>query len=280
MELVLKPNRQYLTAALALLGIFFLTISFFSLKSNSPTTNLIRVATLIHETGKIEVIRAGLTQRSKVETRTDLNNFDSVETFEIGEATLIFENGFHVRVFENSLLTLEKVNDPENEHVVVVIKRGDIRIDKKGRANELVIAKGGERVDALAYDDSPTHQRAAAAAETNPALREDEHVASNASTNPSLTDEEISGTMNNHRSSFLKCYAHLAQKNPHIKGESTLTFTIENSGKPTMLSIASQLSPKVPDDEFNRCLKEVVQRITFKPFSGPQVSTIFPLKFD
>ncbi len=271
-----SPRRYQFIMVILALGLFFIALSLFVSKPSSGPKSGMRLATLIRQTGKVEISRSGFSQRSKVDSRSDLSNFDSVETFEVGTADLIFENGYHVRIFENSLMTLERVNESDSYHVVIILKRGDLRIDQVGRAKELFISKNGQPIEASLYNDSDLHH-------TPTVFNSEEHGANspgNSNELPSLSEEEISTTMNNNRTSFFKCYTHLVQKNPRTTGEATLTFTVENSGKPTLVNVSSQMNPPLSDDEFVRCLKEVVQRITFKSFSGPAVSTIFPLKFD
>jgi hypothetical protein len=92
-----------------------------------------------------------------------------------------------------------------------------------------------------------------------------------------LTEKEIQETMNSHRTSFLKCYSGLLQKDAQAKGEATLTFTVENSGK---LSAVEVTSSNLQQDDFKKCLIEVMNRVEFRPFDGSPISTLFPLKFE
>jgi hypothetical protein len=92
-----------------------------------------------------------------------------------------------------------------------------------------------------------------------------------------LTEDEISGVMASHRSSFFKCYTQLLQKEPQAKGETTLSFTIDNSGK---LMTYDMTSAKLQRPEFKKCLLDVMSRVTFRPFQGQPVSTLFPIKFE
>jgi hypothetical protein len=271
MAFKLKFDRRQLIFGIVVAGIFFLALSYFFSRDEEIGPSGNRLATLVHETGKVEVIRAVYSQRSKVDARAELGNFDSVETFEIGEATLIFESGYHLRLFENSLVTLQRVSDRENYHVLLIIKRGDIRIDKLGREGELFIAKNGEQILASKYNDSELKKI--------PPKPKHEDVDSR-QPSPSLTEDEIASTMSSNRDRFFRCYSRLVQGHPQVKGDVSLAFTIETSGKPNLLEVTTHLTPTVDDSEFKKCLREVIARIEFKPFSGPSVSTVFPLKFD
>jgi hypothetical protein len=82
--------------------------------------------------------------------------------------------------------------------------------------------------------------------------------------------------MGNHKNSFFKCYSRLLQKQNTAKGDVTLIFLIDNLGQISDLTIQTQLT----DEDFKRCVRDVVGRIEFRPFDGPQISAFFPMKFD
>jgi hypothetical protein len=250
------------------LGIIFVGLSFYFSRgsSSSSISPSIKLGTLIKETGSIEILKEGLKQRTKIESKSDVHNFDSIESSEIGEGTLTLENGYRLRVFGSSLLTLEQINEVDNLRILITIKRGDLRVDQVGRANELVIAKNGIQVVAENYNDSDLQSK--------PTKPNKEGLV-----NPDkiiLSEEEIAITMANHKNSFYKCYSRLLMKQNAAKGAVSLTFLIDNSGSISDLNIQTQLN----DDEFKRCLRDVVGRIQFKPYKGPQISAFFPLKFD
>ncbi len=270
-----KRVRFQLTVAALLMGFFFLGLSFLFQKFSVEPESGTRLATVTVSTGKVELIRAGLTRRIKVDGRNEVSHLDSVETFEVGVADLVFENGYSVRLFENSLTTLERIIDGgKNFHVVLILKRGEIQVDHLGRKGELLISKNGQSVDAAAYNDSELKK---VPVKTNP---RDNFFSEESTVGAALSVEEITSTMEINRGNFFRCYTRLVQKKVEIKGEAILAFTIASSGKVTMVEVQTQMEPKFVDGEFNKCLKEAVQRIRFRSFLGPAISTIFPLKFD
>lgn len=259
----------FLIAGAALIG-FSVYFSFFSKEKEDLTSRIARVES---QTGKVFVLHAGLTQKELVQTRANLASLDSVETLDTGEALISFESAYRVRVYNNALVTLEKVQEEKSSHSILIIKRGEIKIENFGRDGELFIAKNGERIAAADYNSSTLAQTAV----QNPVSSE---TLANES-NQGLTADEISVTISNHRTSFFKCYTQLLQKDPSIKGTVSLSFTIETTGKQSVSDVTTtELAGKSLDVEFKKCLLEVMKRIEFRPFQGAPISTIFPLKFE
>lgn len=255
-----------------LLGLILVGLStYFSFFAGRTPEKEIRLARIDRETGKVYALRSGYTQRELVDKRVNLYNLDSVETLETGEAVLAFESAYRVRIYNNTLVTLERVDDQQGFHVVLIIKRGDIRIENFGRDGELFIAKNGDRVSASDYNSSPLAQTPVEPPKPNEAFE------TPVSGDQGLSEEEIGTVMNNHRTSFFKCYTQLLQKEPSAKGNVSLSFTIENSGK---LSVAEVTASQLQNEDFKKCLLEVLRRIEFRSFKGPAISTLFPLKFE
>lgn len=265
-------NRTQIIIGFLSLGIFFLGLSYYFSQKPTETSGIgLRLATVDRETGTVSIIRYGQGQKTKVDRRANLENLDSVETNEMGEALINFESAYRVRLKANSLITLESVDDPEGFHVDAIIKRGDLIVETTGREGELFIAKNGERIAAHQYNQSSLAQAPVAA----PVAIDEDSTQIEKSIGPS--EEDISKTIHGYKNSFYKCFAQLLQKNPQAKGTASVTFTIENSGK---ISNVDSTSTSLNDEDFKKCLRDVMVRIEFKPFSGPPISTLFPMKFE
>jgi hypothetical protein len=253
-----------------LLGVFLIGLSlYFGQRTTERLNPVLILARAEKLTGQATIVRNGGLQKENLERRTPLGHLDSVETGDLGEVRLDFESAYRVRLKEQSLATLERVEDQDGFHVVLILKRGNIEIENFGREGDLFIAKNGERISASDYQQSPlaqvpTSDNSAAATPTPMPDR-------------SLTEKEIQEVMASHRTSFLKCYTQLLQKNPAAKGEATLTFTVENNGK---VSAAEVTSATLQQADFKKCLIEVMNRVEFRSYEGPPVSTLFPLKFE
>ncbi len=264
----MKDQKNPLALVFLGAGILLFAVSFYlSYRTSTSSEKSSRLARVERETGQVFIVRSGFTQKEKIDKSSNLFNLDSVETNDTGEALLSFESAFRLKVLVDSLVTLEKVEDNKGSHVVLILKKGDIHIENFGREGELFIAKNGERVSALDFDSS-TLKAAPLEAPTTP---------QGPAPVTQLTEEEISGVMASHKSSFFKCYTQLLQKDPQAKGDATLSFTIDNSGK---LMVYDMTSAKLPQPEFKKCLIDVMSRVVFRPFQGPPVSTLFPIKFE
>lgn len=250
----------FLIAGLVLLGLSALLIQ---QKASSPEIN--RLARVTHESGTVSLLHPNLSQKENIQYSAPLFHLDSVETDDTGDAYVEFEDNSRIRVFPNSLITLAK----EDPRIIVILKHGDIKVEKT-TSDHLVIAKNGERVAAKDYNGSELQQTPTSAALANV-------TPESPNKDKALTEQDISQVMNNYRAHFFKCYTQLLQKDSTAKGEVSLSFTVENNGK---LSASDVVSSTIKNDEFKKCLLEVLHRIEFRSFSGPPISTLFPLKFE
>lgn len=255
-----------------IVGLVCIGLSF--ILTTHPNEHLVTAAPLAKAqlmTGEATITRSGSLQREKIEGHPTLNQLDSVETTDLGEVRLDFESAFRVLLKENTLVTLERIGDQKGFHVVLIIKRGSIQVDNIGHEGDLFIAKNGERISADQYHESPLSKVAV----------EDPQQSLTPPNAPavggSLSEQEIQDVMGSHRTSFLKCYSQLLQKDPNAKGDATLTFTVENNGKVNGVEITST---SLKQEDFKKCLSEVMNRVEFRPFPGPPVSSLFPLKFE
>ena len=265
----MSESKSQLVFGFLLLGIVLLSLSvYFSfLPPKSPIKD-IRLGRVQSLSGKSFVLRSGYTQKESVAKKLDLYSLDSVETMDTGEALISFESAFRVRLLGNALVTVEKIEDQKGFHVVLILKRGSIKVENFGRDGELFIAKNGERVLAADYNGSSLSQAALESVDSSMATP---------SSIQGLGEDEINTVITNHRTSFFKCYTQLLQKEPTAKGDVALSFTIENSGK---LSVAEVNASQLKNEDFKKCLLEVLRRVEFRAFTGPPISTLFPLKFE
>lgn len=250
-------------------GLVLFALAFWIGKRTSTAPQQSILAHVLRETGQSTIIRAGYTKKELVDRKMPLSNLDSVETNETGEAILEFQTGDRIRIFENSLITIEQNENETSGSLVVVLKKGDLKIETQGRDKLLLIAKNGKRIAAADFENSSLQ---GAPLQISTASNE-----APAKTNSQLSDEEISSTLLSHKASLDKCYIKLLQKDPQAKGQVSLSFSIENSGKIAMTEFNSA---QFKDEDFKKCLLDLVQRISFRPFSGPAVSTVFPIQFE
>ena len=222
------------------------------------------------ESGDVVISRLG--EKTRLKSKYFLNSNDLIETNEIGEAIVTLQNSTKVRLYSNSVVVYEASKSQKEDRFLFTIKAGDIKLDYAGDdVQTSAVSKNGQKVVIEDYERSNLSREPAF---PDPDLMKQRvQVASNA---PS--EKEISDIFQKNRSAFFKCYGSLLQKKPKAKGEVSLSFIIQDSGKPQQLRMTSNTLMK--DQEFNKCLTEVVGRMAFKPFQGSPISTIFPLKFE
>ncbi|MCE3010660.1 MAG: AgmX/PglI C-terminal domain-containing protein [Proteobacteria bacterium] len=267
-----KENKVQLIVGFTLVGIVFLGLAYLSQFWNESNVEPeIRVAQATRDTGDSWLLRAGFLKKEKIEKRSPVFHLDSIETKEAAQVQLAFESAFRVTVLENSLVTLEKTEGPITDVIVIIIKRGDVKVDNFGREGELMIAKNGERLLASDYNGSPLRL-----APTEEEALSTADAFSEALTTATLSEQDIVTTLNGQKNAFFKCFASLLQKDPQAQGDLALNFTIEPTGK---ISSSEVVNSPIKDEDFNKCLLEVLSRIEFKSFEGAPISTLYPIQF-
>ena len=192
-----------LIAGLLLIGT---SLFLFSKKQTTKQSQEHRLARLDKDSGTVTVLRKNLTQKEIVENYNDLYDLDSVETSDTGSATLTIEN-FRVKLMSSSMATLEKIADNVNHHILLILKRGDVKIENFGTEGQLFIAKNGERVSAIDYNGSQLAFSPVEAPTPTPAENK---------LSQTLSEEDIFSILNGHKTSFQKCYRQLIQTIPDI----------------------------------------------------------------
>jgi len=270
---MMHQNKSQLVFGLFFLGLILVGSSiYFSFFSGSKWDDLQPLAQIERQSGKNFLLRSGYTQRSLIQKKESLGHLDSVETSDTGEALLTFESAYKIRLLSNTLITLERTQSQPSPQILLIIKRGSISIENFGRDENLWISKNGEKVPASQYEQTSLAQ---ARAQNPMAMASAESENQNAA--QGLSEEEITTVMGTHRNTFFKCYTQLLQTDPSAKGSLSLRFQIENGGKTSSVEIAAS---QIDNKDFKSCLVEAVRRIQFRSFSGPVISTLFPLKFE
>lgn len=244
------------------LAVVFFGLSYFISRTADQQSGLSPLASAEDIRGTVYGLRKNSTKREKLSRSWSVASLDSMETGGDGEFVLKFETGYEVRVLDSTLLTLDK----EEDRVILIIKRGDVHIEKFGSDGKLVISKEGRRFQAPEYEMQYKNSKSNLALTTPPSNNSQQ-----------LTSQQIQDTLNSHKNDFYRCYTQLLQKTPGVSGQSNLAFTIDPSGRVVNPSISSS---SLSDKNFQACLVEVISRIHFKSFPGESISTVFPIKFE
>jgi hypothetical protein len=246
-------------SGLLLLGIGFLISKW--MDADSPSTPSLAHVEKISD--QVFILKKHLTQKEKLDKKSPLRALETIETNAEGEALLDFPSAYKIRVNPNTQITL----DQEGDKTILYIKSGDIKIENLGRDGSVFIAKAGLRWSATEYDvnnHGPQNQQ-------DPTLKHGENIPEG------LTPSYILDTLKAQKGNFYKCYTQLLQKKPGITGETSISITIEPTGK---ISRSDVTTSKLDEPSFKKCLIEAAGHIEFKPFGGDAITTVFPLKFE
>lgn len=256
---------------LLVFGFVALVLSFWmQYRQEKKLAQQFRVAQVEHLTGNVWVLSAGFEKKQKVEGTKNISPGESLETEDTGEARLVFDNTAVVRVFPDSLVLIDRTDVSDATQDTLIIQRGQVRVEEAGRSGEFYISKNGTRVAGTDY-----HQLAISNEPVQRPMATQDSYSTEAE--GGLSEEEIVGVLRTQKPQFMRCYTAHLQKQPEAKGDVSLNFTIENSGKVDLIEINSS---SLKDEDLRKCLSQVLARVTFRPFAGTPISTFFPLTFE
>lgn len=264
-------KAKLLISGLVVFGLMALGLSFWvQYRQQKKTAQQFRVAQVEHVTGNVWILSSGFEKKRKVDRMSALMPGETLETEDTGEARILFDNTATVRVFPESMILVERNDLSDNIQDTLIVQRGDIRVEEPGRPGEFYISKNGTRVAAADY-----HKLALA---NEPIAKPVPSVDPNSTeAEGGLSEDEIVGILRAQRGNFMKCYTTLLQKQPDAKGDLSLNFTIENTGKVGLIEVASA---NLKDEDLKKCVTAVLARVQFRAFSGTPISTFFPLTLE
>jgi hypothetical protein len=268
----MSSKKLLLLTALVLGGLALLAIAFLAPWANESTQSSIGVRVL-RQSGTLKLYSQNFTRRSLVAAEAKLENLDTLETDGNGLASLIFENLYRIQVLENSILTIESFESPDGEKILVLLlKRGDLKVEQVGREGSVLIGKNGKRIDAADYNDSDLKQES-----TEPLDIQEQAYSEELTQKVGLTEAEISQAFALRKSAFFRCYTQLLQRSPDVTGALAFQLIIEPTGK---ISSAEVVNSNFKDPDFHNCLLDVIKRLEFKSFDSAPISTLFPMSFE
>lgn len=257
----LKP---WFVPALIAVGILLIFASVLLPKSvHRKTVSEIELAFLSEKTGSVVVQNYEMPQPIQLKTNFSLHAKDVIRTENNSDALIQWTNEGQFRITENSEVVLDLL---DNHEPVVIVKTGNVFVEKFGHSPSFWIRKEGQSLSAMDY----------ALADKKNAAKLKDPIPTPLEAN-TLSQADIEAVMNSKKNDFFKCYGQTLQKNPQARGQVLIAFKIENNGQTTKIEISRS---EIGDNSFKTCLLEVVARTQFKSFSGPAITTIFPIKFE
>lgn len=259
----MKKNN-WIVPGLILVGIVLIFFSIWAPQNKFQLSfSKKKLASVIEKTGSVLLQNSEMPVASDVKSSYPLDSRDILRTDMGSEALVEFNNGGQFRIVEKSEVVIDKL---DNGTPVVVIRTGEIFIEKFGKDPSFWIRKDGQIYSAVDYAliDKKNSSR----------LREPlpEHQ-----NKEQISQIEIETILNSKKTDFFKCFGQLIQKNPLASGQILISFTIEKQGNTSKVEISKS---DILDSNFKSCLMEVVRRTRFRAFAGSPIATVFPLKFE
>ncbi len=252
-----------------LLGIVFIVFSIFlPIKELifSSSQDIAKI-TSVDADDSIGVTTRGLDQFDEVPAKKGLKlrHLDIVKTGPQSETQIkINNNRGEFKILNHSEILIEK---NEQDQLLVTVRAGDIFIIDIAQDHSFWIRKDGQQRLAIDY---------ALANEKNADLLRNKGIKLNEQVT-TLNQSRIEEILGSKKTDFFRCYGQLIQKNEVSNGQVLLSFEINQLGKVVKVEITRT---EILDTSFKNCLLEVVARTSFPTFKGPNITTVFPLKFD
>ncbi len=256
--------KTWLVPALMAAGIALILLSVLVPKSfNRKTGSDVDLAFLNEKSGSVVVQNYEMPEPIQLKVNFALHAKDVIRTDAASDALIQFTNEGQFRIAENSEVLLDVL---DNQVPVVIVKSGDLFVERFGRAPSFWIRKDGQSLSAMDY--------VLADKKNAPKLKDPLPTSQDINT---LSQADIETVMSGKKNDFFKCYGQTLQKNSQARGQVMIAFKIEKNGQTTKIEITKS---DISDTTFKTCLLEVVARTQFKRFSGAEINTIFPLRFE
>lgn len=236
--------------------------------------------------GKIENLRGlGFVER-KISSLTELHpdsplySLDLIKTEKNSQMTFSLNSSkARFRLLENTSAALV-----ESDFALdIILKQGFIEVVDSGRSGQVFIVEKGKRTPIQNYpelQDEPTDLIVSplkiAATEVLP-QQEKLPDAPQVADTPDKVKSMLTTRLSSRVGFFYRCYSALLQKDSSAQGNIQIQISVAPSGDIKKIAV---LDSDFSDSDFVGCLKDVIKRTKFTPFSGNTAALILPLVFD
>ncbi len=256
--------KKWLVPALILVGLSLIVVSIWSPKNQSGRDDSAdQIARVVEKTGESKVSNNEMPEAIFLRVNSSLKPNDLVQTSDNSDISIQWKNEGQFHVMEKSEVLIDQL---ENGQYLVVVRSGDIFVEKFGQSPSFWIRKDGQLLSASDYALSDKSKLSKLKDPIPTKTQMDQ-----------FSQAEIENVLNSKKTDFFKCYGQVLQRNPQALGSVLVSFTILNQGQATKVEISRT---DINDSQFKSCLTEVVARTQFKSFSGAPITTVFPLKFE
>jgi hypothetical protein len=267
-----ESRKLVLTFTLLLLGALLLGVAWWLMQVNkSPAQFGEKIGWVRNELGEVFVVRGNGQIRESVSTSTFILPWDSIETASQSEAELDFSHGEKIKLAPESLIIIEKWKKdiPQNaEGFLINLKKGSFKVMTAPKDSLFQVIANGTTSALSEFENFDLAKQASTPQPMTGNLAETQTL---------LSDKEIESALGSQSASYRKCFHQLLQREPGARGNANISLIIDNSGKVTRPQVQSN---DFKDTQFLSCLKEVTLRMKFRSFSGPVITTVFPISFE
>ena len=260
--------KSWLVPGFITVGIFLILTALLVPNREISFNSQKNIAVVVESQGQVLLQGLDQTDSAVAKKNSQIKNFDQIQTkLQSSVLIQIKKNKAEIRISENTDLLLEESTDGT---VTIIIKSGDLTVENFGEKNSLFwIKKEGRQLSALDYSITNRPD------ENN--LKTRNTLKLNSTDKNILTQSKIEEILNLKKNDFFRCYGQLIQKEEQAYGQILLSFEILPTGKVLNVTVAKT---DLNQNYFLSCLKEVVLRTAFPVFSGKNITTVFPLKFE
>ena len=256
--------RKWLVPGLFIIGSVLIAVSIWGPQSQIISQkNELEIAYVPEKSGTVTLQNNEIPSPVPVKVNTTLHARDTIRTDSDSDLVIQFKNEGQFRMTEKSEVLIDTL---DNGSPLVVIRSGEIYIEKFGQAPSFWVRSEGQLLTAL--DFALAHRQN---------LNQLKEPIPEKIDKSQLSQFEIESLLNSKKTDFFKCYSQVLQKNAQARGQILISFTIQKQGQTSKIEVTKS---DINDNTFKSCLMEVVARTQFTPFTGAPITTVFPLKFE
>lgn len=292
-------SRKLLAAIICLL---FISLFYFAKPISRNTAKLFRkpnkasisLGELTTPTNRVYLRRFGQTHDQPVIEKASLHHRDSIRVESGNEATLIFNTGDHIRVFEKTRLIIETFNggSQTSKPVLITLLQGQVEtVKSSGIKGSIYITKDADvrrsissRTSATKIQksfDPPSIQvdeqndlRAKAQQELQSS--KSESLTNIFQHDGSLKSEYIEGVLAAKSENLRRCQMMSARDRTNTSGRLVLNITVEPNGEIEAIRIHQD---RLNNRQLSQCVVSALKNTEFHKFKGGPISLTYPVEF-
>ena len=257
--------KNWIVPGIILLGVLIIIFSLVAPVKTFTFFDKKYIATVAGLTGSANAQGLDQIDASSLKKDSKIKNLDIIKTDASSEVIIVLEDtGGEFRLTEKSEALIELL---DSGSILITVRQGDLLVDQFGRQPSFWIRKEGRQLTAMDY---------ALSYDKNSELFKKQGKSFFTETT-TLSQSKIEEIISAKKTDFFRCYGQLIQKQEQAHGQVVISFEISSIGKVVKVDITKS---DLQDTAFKACISEVVARTSFPRFSGDNITTVFPLKFE